>query len=78
MSARFWLNALPKERLLSLFVEKGAIQHGKELPRALIYMSVHGRMQADHGCSWFWLSRLAAGLLAPDASNETPSSRASS
>src|SRR5258705_10633717 len=77
MSARFWLNALPKERPLSRFVEKGAMQHGKELPRALIYMSVHGRMQADHGCSWFWLTRLTAGLVAPDASNETPSSPAS-
>src|ERR687892_1923676 len=78
MSARLWLNALPKERLPSSFVEKGAMQQGKELPRALIYMSVHGRIHADQSRCWFSLTRLAAGLVAPDASNETPSLRASS
>ncbi|MGI0016384.1 MAG: hypothetical protein ACREBU_23435, partial [Nitrososphaera sp.] len=54
------------------------MQQGNALPRALMYMSVQGRMQADQGCSLFSLARLAAGLVAPDASNETPSSRANS
>src|SRR5919106_1007678 len=76
MEARSCVNALPRESWLRSAVEKGAMQQGNALPRALTYISVHGRMQADHGCSRVFPKRLAEGVVAPDASKEIPTERA--
>ena len=76
MEARSCVNAFPRESWLRSAVEKGAMQQGNALPRALMYMRVQGRMQADHGCSCASAKRLAEGVVAPEASKEIPSERA--
>src|SRR5713226_583108 len=78
MEERSCINAFPRDSFARSFVEKGAMQQGNALPRALIYMRVQGRMQADQGWSKISLKMLTEGVVAPDASKESPSEQANS